>query len=127
MIILNIGDELTYGQVVNTNASFMCAQFTAAGFPVEEVIVIGDNAAAIADTIAAAFQKTDILVMSGGLGPTKDDITKQQICRYFDVPLVENAEVLCQIEALLANRGVAMSEINRLQAQIPQGAIAMPN
>ncbi|MDR1345836.1 MAG: competence/damage-inducible protein A [Bacteroidales bacterium] len=127
MIILNIGDELTYGQVVNTNASFMCAQFTAAGFPVEEVVVIGDNAAAIVDAVAAAFQKTDILVISGGLGPTKDDITKQQICHYFDVPLVENAEVLCQIEALLANRGVAMSEINRLQAQIPQGAIAMPN
>jgi nicotinamide-nucleotide amidase len=127
MIILNIGDELLYGQVVNRNASFMCDQFTAAGFPVKEVVIVGDNATAIANAITAAFKKTNIVITSGGLGPTKDDITKQQICRYFNVPLIEDAEALCQIEALLINRGVAMNEINRLQAQVPQGAIAMPN
>jgi nicotinamide-nucleotide amidase len=127
MIILNIGDELLYGQVVNTNASFMCECFTAAGFPVDEVVVVGDKATAIAEALETAFQKTKIVVMSGGLGPTKDDITKQQICSCFNVPLVEDTQTLQQIEELLTNRGVPMSEINRLQAQIPQGAIAMPN
>jgi len=127
MIIINIGDELLYGQVVNTNASFMSTQFTEAGFSVSDIIVVGDNKTAIAEALTTAFQKTDIVVMSGGLGPTKDDITKQQICNYFKVSLIEDSQVLQQIETQLANRGVCMNEINRLQAQIPQGALAMPN
>ena len=79
MILINIGDELLIGQVVNTNAAFVGQQLTAAGFPLTEVITVGDAGDAIREALENAFQKSDTVLMTGGLGPTKDDITKKVV------------------------------------------------
>ena len=83
MILINIGDELLIGQVVNTNAAFVGRQFSAAGFELTEVVTIGDSGDAIRAALGEAFRKTDTVIMTGGLGPTKDDITKKVVCDLF--------------------------------------------
>ena len=81
--IINIGDELLIGQVVNTNASWMSQQFLANGMDVVKVFVISDNKDDINDTLKMALQMSDAVVITGGLGPTKDDITKKTLTNYF--------------------------------------------
>ena len=83
MILINIGDELLIGQVINTNAAFIGQQMSAAGIEMTDILTIGDDGEAIRTAVKNAFQKTDIVIMTGGLGPTKDDITKKIICELF--------------------------------------------
>ena len=88
MILINIGDELLIGQVVNTNAAFIGQQMAAAGFELTEVMTIGDDGETIRQTVNHALSKTDVVLMTGGLGPTKDDITKKVICDIFHRELI---------------------------------------
>lgn len=127
MIIINIGDELLIGQVVNTNASFMAERFNSHGFPVEEIMIIGDKESEIKSAVTNAFTKTDLVVLTGGLGPTKDDITKKVLAELFDTKLVEDEEVLRLIRQMFGRRGIEVSESNRLQALMPEGSVTLPN
>ncbi len=127
MIIVNIGDELLIGQVVNTNASYMASRLNTIGLEAEEFLVIPDKEDVIKNTIADCFQKTDLLIFSGGLGPTKDDLTKQVICDYFETDLVEDALSLALITKLLEERGIELSESNRSQALVPANSVVLPN
>lgn len=118
--IINIGDELLIGQVVNTNASYMSRALTASGISVVEVCTIGDSGMAIEATVRRCLEQSDLVLMTGGLGPTKDDITKETLCRMFGSELYENAEALANIERIFAQRGFPMTETNRRQAWVPR-------
>ena len=118
--ILNIGDELLIGQVVNTNASRMAQMLVAAGIDVCGTYVIGDNADDIKYYLRLCIEKSDVVLMTGGLGPTKDDITKKTLCELFDSELYENEEALANIKRIFDSRGYELTPINRQQAWVPR-------
>lgn len=127
MILINIGDELLIGQVVNTNAAFIGQQMTAAGFELTDVITIGDDGPAIREAVERAMSKTDVVLMTGGLGPTKDDITKKVICDIFQRELVIDEATLKQVTEIFAARGMELTETNRQQAAVPEGCVVLTN
>lgn len=118
--IINIGDELLIGQVINTNASRMSQMLIAAGMEVFEVITIADKADAIRTTLERALATSDAVLMTGGLGPTKDDITKKTLCEFFGSTLVENEEALANVKRIFDMRGYPLTEINRQQSWVPE-------
>lgn len=117
--IISIGDELLIGQTVNTNASWMGESLALNGFKVRQVLTISDNESDILQAIQSQMKEHDVVLMTGGLGPTKDDITKQTLCTYFQTELVLNTEVLAHVEQFFANRNRPMLEVNTLQAMLP--------
>lgn len=118
--ILNIGDELLIGQVVNTNASRMSQKLIAAGMEVVEVCTIADDGTAIREGLERLLGGCDAVLMTGGLGPTKDDITKHTLCDFFGSRLVENAEALANVKRIFDARGYELTEVNRQQAWVPE-------
>lgn len=118
--IINIGDELLIGQVVNTNASTMSKMLIAAGMNVKETIVISDDHDAIITSLTRCLGSSDAVLITGGLGPTKDDITKKVLCEFFDSHLVENQEALNNVKRIFAARGYELTPINRQQAWVPE-------
>ena len=118
--ILNIGDELLIGQVVNTNASRMAQTLVAAGIDVCGTYVIGDNADDIKFYLRHCIEKSDVVLMTGGLGPTKDDITKKTLCELFGSELYENEEALANVKRIFEARGYELTPINRQQAWVPR-------
>ncbi|MBR6161278.1 MAG: competence/damage-inducible protein A [Bacteroidales bacterium] len=127
MILINIGDELLIGQVVNTNAAFIGQQMALAGFSLTDVLTIGDNGDDIRQTVSAALVKTDVVLMTGGLGPTKDDITKKVICDIFQRSLVMDEPTLEHVTQLFAARGMELTDTNRDQALVPDGCTVLYN
>lgn len=127
MILINIGDELLIGQVVNTNAAFIGQQMSAAGFELTDVITIGDDSQAIRDTVTSSLAKTDVVIMTGGLGPTKDDITKKIICDIFQRELVMDEPTLQHVTEIFASRGMDLTETNRQQALVPKDCTVLSN
>ena len=125
--IINIGDELLIGQVVNTNASWMAEQLFLNGIEVKNIIAISDTDEAIKNSIDLAISRADLVIITGGLGPTKDDITKQSLCEYFGVELIFNDEAYKQVEELFANRGFKVTERNRHQAMLPANCTPIKN
>ena len=118
--IINIGDELLIGQVVNTNASTMSRLLTAAGMEVRKTLVVGDERQAIWDAVDEAMHTSDAVLVTGGLGPTKDDITKKLLCEYFNSELVENDMALQNVKRIFESRGYELTPVNRAQALVPR-------
>lgn len=118
--IINIGDELLIGQVVNSNASVMSQMLTASGIGVNDVLVCGDTRDAILLSLQRALTDSDIVLITGGLGPTKDDVTKQVLCDYFGSELYENEEALANVRRIFSARGYELTEVNRRQAWVPR-------
>ena len=118
--IINIGDELLIGQVVNTNASTMSQMLIAAGIDVNEVVTIGDDGDAIRESLTRCLKLSDAVLITGGLGPTKDDITKTVLCDFFHSRLVENAVALENVRRIFAIRGFELTPVNRAQALVPE-------
>ncbi len=118
--IINIGDELLIGQVVNTNASWMASQLNKAGISVVQTTTIADDDRAIRNTLNQAFNRAEVVLISGGLGPTKDDITKKTLAEYFDSKLVFHEPTFEQVKKIFAARRFPVSEVNRQQAMIPE-------
>lgn len=125
--IINIGDELLIGQVINTNASWMGTILSEHGFEVIKITVVSDEGLQIENAISAAMEKSDIVLLSGGLGPTKDDITKKVLAEYFDSEMYFNEEAFLNIENLFKSRGFKITEVNKDQANLPKKAKAIPN
>lgn len=125
--IINIGDELLIGQVINTNAAHMARLFTQAGMTVTEVLTVGDDGEAIAEALRQAMRQADAVVCTGGLGPTKDDITKQVLLRFFGGELTENAAQLAIIQSIFKKRGYPMTPLNRQQSFTPSSCTTIPN
>lgn len=118
--IINIGDELLIGQVVNTNASTMSRMLTAAGMDVKKTLVVGDMYSDIWVAVDEALRDSDAVLVTGGLGPTKDDITKKLLCEYFDSELVESQMALDNVRRIFESRGYELTPVNRAQALVPK-------
>ncbi len=125
--LLNIGNELCYGKTVNTNASFMAEHLFAAGFDVTRIVTIRDDKRGIKSAIEEEFLQNDIILMTGGLGPTKDDITKHIIAEYFGLELIEDSTTLETVRCYFESRGLPFTEVNKMQALVPAGCTVLPN
>ncbi|MBE0648289.1 MAG: nicotinamide-nucleotide amidohydrolase family protein [Bacteroidales bacterium] len=125
--IINIGDEILIGQVINTNAAWMAEELNRNGFKAFQFTVISDSREHILQALEDALNRADVVLISGGLGPTKDDITKETICEFFDTKLIFSEEAFQNIETLFSRRGYTVTEVNRKQAELPESCISLPN
>lgn len=119
-IIVTIGDEILMGQILDTNSRYIAKRLTDVGVEVVEMLSIPDKREEIFDTVRYAMEKVDLVLVTGGLGPTKDDMTKKVLADYFGTRLVFNEEAMGWLEELLRHRNVPMNEGNRSQAYLPE-------
>lgn len=125
--LISIGDELLIGQTVNTNASWLGREFAQRGASVNYTTVIRDTKEDILHAVDVAFSRVDVIVVTGGLGPTKDDITKYTLCEYFNTELVLNEEILARVRGYFEARGREMLDTNIKQAEMPKSARVLQN
>ncbi|MBR6720010.1 MAG: competence/damage-inducible protein A [Clostridia bacterium] len=125
--ILAIGTELLMGQIANTNAQFITARLSELGLNVHYHTVVGDNAERLKESLDLAFKRSDCVIMTGGLGPTYDDMTKETVAEYFNMPLKMDEAALSQITEYFKSRGREMTPSNAKQALIPEGAVTLYN
>ncbi|MCF8372982.1 MAG: competence/damage-inducible protein A [Bacteroidales bacterium] len=125
--IITIGDEILIGQIVDTNSAWMAQKLNEIGIQVVQISSISDDKQHIIAALDEAQQRADIILISGGLGPTNDDITKLTLAEYFNSTLIENKEALDKIKDMLDKRGIAISKINRDQALVPHNCTPISN
>lgn len=125
--LITIGDEILIGQIIDTNSAWMARKLNDEGIAVRQITSISDDHDHMLETLTDTSDKVDLVLITGGLGPTKDDRTKDAICQFFDTQLVSDENVLKHIEALLAPRGVQMNGLNRDQALVPESAVVLHN
>lgn len=125
--LLTIGNEILIGQIVNTNAVWMAQQLNEAGISVVHMSSVADEKQAILDAFDEAGKRAQLILITGGLGPTKDDITKVTFCEFFDTRLVLNEDVLKDVDGFFSKRGRALTAINRKQAEVPEGCRVIRN
>ncbi len=126
--IITIGDEILIGQIVDTNSAHIAQELNKIGVSVHQITSIEDEHSHILTTLEEASKRADIVIITGGLGPTKDDITKHTLCEYFDDVLVRNDEVLQNVENLFKKfKNTSISDLNREQAMVPSKAIVLHN
>jgi nicotinamide-nucleotide amidase len=117
--IITVGDEILIGQTVDTNSAWLGQNLNAIGVEIGRITSIRDTEEAIVSSLEEALDRTSLVLMTGGLGPTKDDLTKQTLARYFQTELVLHPQVLSMIEGYFASTGRQMLEVNRKQAELP--------
>lgn len=126
--IITIGDEILIGQIVDTNSAFLGKEFNRIGVSIYQITSVQDDKDHILKALKEAEDNADIIVVTGGLGPTKDDITKHTICEYFNDTLVENKDVLAHVEHLFSTYiSTPISDLNRQQALVPSKAKVLMN
>ena len=125
--IITIGDELISGYKVDTNSAFIARQLTRIGLNVKYKSSVGDSVSAMEEGFHLALQRAKVIITTGGLGPTDDDITKKAIVKVFKRNLIFNEEILEDLKKRFAKRGIEMPAINQNQALLPQGATLFPN
>jgi nicotinamide-nucleotide amidase len=125
--IISIGDEVLIGQIINTNAAFLGEQLLLAGMPARRTVVVGDEPGEIADAITAAWTRSEVVIATGGLGPTHDDVTRSAITAMFDSDLVFSEAVFADVQAFFERRGRTMLPVHRDQALVPACAEAIRN
>ncbi len=125
--IICVGTELLLGDILNSNSQYIAQQLAQLGIPHYYQTVVGDNPERVKQVIEIAISRAQILIFTGGLGPTPDDLTCETIADFFGVPLIERPEIIADITDKFAQRGRVMSPTNRKQALIPQGAEILPN
>lgn len=125
--IITIGDELLIGQVIDTNSAWIARSLNDIGAQVSRVVTIPDQADAIEQAISQATARASIVITTGGLGPTKDDITKRSIAHLMDVPLERHTPTYLHVERLTTRLGLPFNELNQAQALVPHGCQVLPN
>ncbi len=125
--IICIGDELLIGQTTDTNSGFIARTIAPEGWEVERTEIVADDSDAIADAINRALERTDVVITTGGLGPTADDITKPTLCRIFGGSLIFSPEVEANVERVMAARGRSINGLTRAQAMVPDCAEVIQN
>lgn len=125
--IITIGDELLIGQVIDTNSAWMAEQLNQIGIRVAQITSISDEREHILTTLKEASERADIIFMTGGLGPTRDDITKNTLCEYFHTHLVFSEEAFDNIKRIFKTRGFRLTELNRAQAEVPENCTMLLN
>lgn len=125
--IITIGDEILIGQIVDTNSAFLGKELNKIGVSVYQITSIQDDRDHILKALKEAEENADIIIVTGGLGPTKDDITKHTICEYFNDTLVENKDVLANVERIFSKYNKPLLSVNKQQALVPSKAEVLMN
>ena len=125
--IITIGDEILIGQIIDTNSAWMAEKLNQAGVEVYQVTSVHDDREHILKALADAEERVDLVLLTGGLGPTKDDITKNTLCEYFGSNLVFHESTFANIRERFLKRGVDLNKLNRDQALVPEGCTVLPN
>ncbi|GAB1415638.1 competence/damage-inducible protein A [Paludibacter sp.] len=125
--IITIGDEILIGQIVDTNSAWMSKELNIAGFEVEQITSIHDDELQITETVSKALNRADIILITGGIGPTNDDITKQTLSKLFNSKLIFDNQTYARIEKMLEHRKQALNELTKSQAMVPDKAVVIPN
>ena len=127
--LISVGTELLMGQIVDTNSAYLSKELSSMGIDVFYKSTVGDNPQRMHQALAQALERSDVVITTGGLGPTEDDITKETVANLMGFPLYMNEECLKTLTERMQryNHKAPMAQINRKQAMIPQGAIIMSN
>ncbi|MDC1250058.1 molybdopterin-binding protein, partial [Flavobacteriaceae bacterium] len=126
--LITIGDEILIGQIVNTNAVFLSKALNKIGIEIAQITSISDDKEAIIKTLDDTVLRAQVVILTGGLGPTKDDLTKHTLCEYFNDTLIENKEILAHIEEIFAKYiTTPINNENRKQALLPSKARVLKN
>lgn len=125
--IITIGDEILIGQVVDTNSAWMAALLNENGIKVYQITSVSDNSEHIMEALREAEKRADIILLTGGLGPTRDDITKTTLCNYFGTELRFDADVMKDVELFLKQYSRRLTDLNKRQAEVPENCIALRN
>jgi nicotinamide-nucleotide amidase len=125
--IITIGDEILIGQVIDTNSAWLAEQLNLAGIEVFQITSVHDDRDHIMEALANAEQKVDLVLMTGGLGPTKDDITKKTLCDYFGTQMVFHEATFEQIRERFTKRGIDLNKLNQDQALVPETCTVIHN
>lgn len=125
--IITIGDELLIGQTIDTNSAYFGQKLGGIGISISRKTAVSDKESAILGALTEAFSRVDLVIMTGGLGPTKDDITKKTLCQYYQCGYRLDEAVLGHLEALFAARGRLMLETNKVQAEVPAACETLHN
>jgi nicotinamide-nucleotide amidase len=125
--IIAVGTELLIGQITNTNARYISEKLNEYGVSVFFHTVVGDNNGRIKEVLHTALSRSDIVVITGGLGPTEDDLTKEAVCEYLDIRLEIDEDILSSIEEYFKNRNITMVQSNIKQAYVPAGSVVLYN
>jgi len=125
--IVSIGNELLSGQTVDTNASWLSRQLLSGGIPAVSFFTAADEAGEIVRALTQAAEQADIVLVTGGLGPTDDDVTRQALAEFLGVPLEFDCELFDQISQFFARRNLSMAQSNKIQAYLPAGVNGLAN
>jgi len=125
--IITIGDEILIGQIVDTNSAWMAKQLNLNGIKIKQITSIADDAGHIVEALNAARERAAIILITGGLGPTRDDITKSTLADYFNMPIRRDEETLRHVEEIFSKLNKPMLEMNRRQADVPDGCTVIKN
>lgn len=125
--LLTIGDEILIGRTVDTNSAYIAQKLNGIGLEVEEIISIADRSETIIQALQNSISETDILITTGGLGPTNDDVTKRALCEFLGTELVMDELVLKELENRFAKQGRELNKLNRSQAFLPENSVALRN
>ncbi len=125
--IITIGDEILIGQIVDTNSVSIARHLNSAGIVVRERTSVGDNRQQIVDAVQGALRQCEIVILTGGLGPTKDDITKKTLAELFDGKLVRDEAVAAHVQKMLEARGITFNQLNQDQALVPDNCTVLFN
>lgn len=125
--VLTIGDEILFGQITDTNTQWISAELTKIGVRTVRKTSVGDSREAILEAFNEAAKRVKIVIVTGGLGPTKDDITKKTFCEFFDTTLEINESALALITSFFVERGRSMTDLNRQQASVPKNCTYVEN
>jgi nicotinamide-nucleotide amidase len=126
--IITIGDEILIGQIVDTNSAWMATELNKAGFEIAQITSVHDKENHITESLNAAIKRVDVVLFTGGIGPTNDDITKQTLVKYFNTKLIYNESVIRNIEQLFSTRpNFVINELTRAQAMVPEKCTVIQN
>lgn len=125
--IITIGDEILIGQIVDTNSAWIAEQFNRNGIEIYQITSVHDDKEHIQEALKKAEEKVDLVLLTGGLGPTKDDITKNVLCKYFNTQLVFHEPTFEHIKKRFKNRNIDLNKLNRDQALVPENCTVIPN
>ncbi len=125
--IITIGDEILIGQIVDTNSAWMGEMLNTSGISVKQITSVSDNSAHIKEAVSSALRTRDIVLITGGLGPTRDDITKHTLCELFGISLTLDTKALENVEEIFSRRNLPLLETNKQQAMLPDGCIPLYN
>jgi nicotinamide-nucleotide amidase len=125
--IITIGDEILIGQIIDTNSAWMATHLNAAGVRVKQISSVSDDKQHILNALAEAHQRADVILITGGLGPTKDDITKKTLAEYFGVGFRTDDAALENVKQIFAKYNRPLLDVNIKQAEVPENCEVIPN